>query len=472
MARSRPTTQSGSRNRSRSGPPTARRRAVDAIERQARRFPDLLADEPAGEDLSAADRALAGAIYHTTIQRWLTLEHLLGQFVRGKWSKLEPRLRAILLTAGTQVLFMDGVPAYAAVDEAVSLARRDLREGAAKMANAVLRRLVSAIDEPHAAEPWQPDAALIPLDAEHVIRLNAPLLPDPADRLNHLAAALSHPTRLLATWLKQFDIRRTKRIALHGLQTPPWIVHVGDTLSEDAGAEALFTPHEDDARFVVWRGTHEQLRTFLDASPPHRWVQDPAAALPVDQLRDTAGGDPPETILDYCAGAGTKTRQLAAAFPESRIYATDPDDGRFALLHDVAAHHANVQPVPFAQVHDPTGPLPGPVDALLLDVPCSNTGVLARRGEARYRYSRKHLEQLVTLQQRILTEAAPLLREPGLLVYSTCSVDRAENQQQTRRAAERLNRHRIVETGDLPRGETDTTWHDGAYVAILAPAAG
>jgi len=461
---------------------------MEAVERQVRRFPDLAADEPAAADLSAADRALAGAIYHTTIQRWLTLEHLLGRLARGRWTGIEPRLRAILMSGGAQVLFLDGVPNYAAVDQSVSLARRHLRAGAAKMANAVLRRLTQAVDQPRAVEPWQPDASVIPLDAEHVLRLNQPMLPDPADRLNHLAAALSHPTRLLATWLKQFDIRRTKRIALHGLQTPPCIVHVGDDPApgpmagsantapaaatdpaEVSEPEALFDRHAVDPRFVVWRGTHEQLRGFLHADPAQRWVQDPAAALSIDRLHRATAERPPGTILDYCAGSGTKTRQLALAFPETRIVATDPDAERFAALTAVAEVYPNVLAVPFDAVDNSAGPVAEPVDAVLLDVPCSNTGVLARRGEARYRYSRKTLTNLIDLQRRIVNQAAPRLRDDGWLAYSTCSVDRAENQQQARHAADRLRRPIREEVGQLPGGQTDRHWSDGAYVALLGP---
>ncbi len=382
--------------------------------------------------LPPRDGALAVAIHRLTLQRWLTLAHLADAFLKKPLRRLEPAMQGVLLTGAAQLVFMDRLPTHAVVDESVSLARRLVRPKAAGMANAVLRRIAALVDAAVPDLPWTPARDRLPLGAGSVV-LTEPCLPDPADRVAYWSVVTSCPTRLVQAWFDAFGFEEAAGLLRHGLETPPTIV------VDEHGAAA------------AWTDTHAALTQYLDADPRRR-VQDPASAVPVDA---TAGLDV-RSAYDPCAGRGTKTRQLAALHPAADVWADDPDDGRAADLAALPAIMPKVR----------LGPPPGPVDLLLLDVPCSNTGVLARRPEARYRYRQSVVRDLVALQQQIADHHLRHARPGGHVLYATCSIEPAENQGQARWLAQQCGGRIIHEALALPAGRDDA-YHDGGYHALI-----
>lgn len=432
---------------------SARARVAHAIARSVLQFPEL---DPSTLDLAGLDdrdSRLAHAIHRTVLQRWLTLEHILSLGLNRPLAAVEPTLRAVLLTASAQLLFMDRLPAHAVVDESVELARRMVRPGAAGIANAVLRRVASLPQEAVRTRDWTPAADRLPLEDGYV-PLAEPCLPDPEDIHSHLSVATSHPVPLVRAWIEQLGLERALAACQHSLRTAPTIVTVE---SPSAIPADLAVPHEKEG-FAVWRGTHDQLVAFLREHPGRR-VQDPAAA---GAVASTAALQP-RTILDWCAGRGTKTRQLAQLHPDARVIATDIDSGRLDDLRRSTAGLPNVTVIEYARAQSLP---PRSVDLLLLDVPCSNTGVLARRLEARYRYHAATLRSLTQLQRQIAAHALGLLRPGAHLLYSTCSIDEDENQRQVRRLAVEHHATVVQESFTLPAG-TATAYHDGAFHATL-----
>ncbi len=416
---------------------TARSVAALAIADAADRFPDLVAVEPDTSRLSEADTRLATAITRTTLQRWLTLRHLLDRFLSQKLNRLEPRLQAVLLSGGAQLVFMDRLPAYAVVDESVALARSLVRAGAAGLVNAVLRRVAHLAGSVMEDIPWTPSRNRLPLEVG-CIAMTDDALPTVEDEAAYLAAATSHPQRLVTQWLGTFGRETALALLTHSLKTPPTFVFDGSA-----------------ANATRWEGTHEELGAWLAADPTRR-VQDPTAALPVQTMRGLAVS----RVLDLCAGRGTKTRQLATQFPEAKVVATDPHAERAEDLQALAQQLANVR------VAEPAA-LDGEVfDLVLLDVPCSNTGVLARRPEARYRYSPRSLASVAALQRKIIKQALPRVAPGGAVLYSTCSIEEVENQKQAaaiaRLSGGQIETQRLV----LPGGLGDA-YHDGGYHALI-----
>lgn len=167
----------------------------------------------------------------------------------------------------------------------------------------------------------------------------------------------------------------------------------------------------------------------------------------------------PNLILDYCAGQGTKTRQLALMHPNATIIATDTHTGRRTALRTATTGMPNVRVVEPQQAGEQT------YDLILLDVPCSNTGVLARRPEARYRYTQQSVGDLVQLQRQIIQQVLPWLGDAGLLLYSTCSIEPSENHNQIKRLVKQgavcLHEHQ-----HWPQGSADT-YTDASYHALL-----
>jgi len=412
----------------------ARDAAVDAVFRASRKLP-IRPTSIAADELDARDRRLAEAIHRTVMQRWLTINWLVDRHLEKP--KIEPMLRAVLATAGGQLLFMDQ-PTHAVVDTAVEQAKRFIRAGAGKLTNAVLRRLADMVLERRETGGWEPANNLVPW-GEGAIQLSRQALLKPRRMDKYLAIATSHDERLVRVWRERWGEQLTIELLLHGVSEPPTF---------------LRTP----VGYEVWQGSRDELLTQLEQ--PGHWVQDPTASKAVTAVAELPS--PPRLIVDYCAGRGTKTRQLAAAFPYAKIVATDTDGERFESLRRGFAEHDRVTVVPPNQIDQ----LVGTADLLLLDVPCSNTGVLARRPEAKYRYTAKALESVMKLQREIIEASMPLLRDEGTLVYSTCSIEPVENEQQVQWLAEAFGRAVVNDELTLPGG-CGADSHDGGYYAVV-----
>lgn len=452
---------------------SARGVAAAALERAAETFPRL---DPAPLELAGLDprdARLALAIHRTAIQRWITLEYLLNGYLRQPMHAIEPSLRGLLLAGAAQLLFMDRMPAHAVVDDSVALARVRVRPGAAGLVNAVLRKIASLPRPVVTNAPWTPAADRIPLD-EGYLPLSLPALPErgptpaqpKATLAEHLSVATSHPIELVESWIARHGAEAATTLARHGILTPPTILAVEPGFDAFAQDEAPCAPHALPG-FVVWGGDHDSLVSFLSRHIARR-VQDPASALAVASTAapgavwsKQAG---PRLIVDYCAGRGTKTRQLALLHPEAEILATDIDARRVSALGKA------LTPFPRAgscRIDDLPRRLAGRrADLLLLDVPCSNTAVLARRPEARYRFGPESLASLVTLQRSIIERSIGLLAPGGLLLYSTCSLDPEENQAQARWAMARCKGEIVAEHLELPAGR-GTSYQDGSYHALV-----
>jgi 16S rRNA (cytosine967-C5)-methyltransferase len=245
-------------------------------------------------------------------------------------------------------------------------------------------------------------------------------------------------------------------VARHDLIQPPIIV------TSVAGTDdSHFTPHEEPG-FFVFHGSPDDLYLLLDAHRAAR-VQDPASARPVTTTRELR----PRLIIDACAGKGTKTKQLAALHPDARIIAADVDERRHRVLRQTFSETEQVTVKRFDDLRAHRGQ----ADLLLLDVPCSNTGVLARRVEARYRLSAKTLQSLVDLQRSIVATTLPLLGAEGRLLYATCSLEPEENEQQIDwlKATHRMEASGT--TSLLPQGQPGdppARYRDGGFSVLLA----
>ena len=454
---------------------TARGIAAQALAIAARAFPDLGPTQLDTTGLSSRDARLATAIYRTAMQRWLTIEYLLNQHLRQLLREIEPTMQGVLISAGAQLLFINRLPARAVINESVELSKVLVRPGAAGMTNAVLRRL-SEMVEGIAPEPWTLGNNRLPID-NATLKLRGSPLSDPEELAKHLAIATSHPQTLVTRWIETLGEQAATGVCLQGVLVPPTIVAVepgfpgilgltGMTAKAliDADETPTWQPHAAP-EFVVWLGTHDELVTFLNEHPARR-VQDPASAHPVQATASLSLS----RCVDYCAGRGTKTRQLAQLHPDAKIFATDTDTQRLASLRESVVEYDNitvVEPTAITKVCPP-----GSVDLLLLDVPCSNTAVLGRRPEARYRFSENSLHSLTSLQRDIADQTIGLVRPEGYLLYSTCSLEPEENQDQARWIVGHYGADLINESLTLPGAEdqgesNNNNYHGGGYYALV-----
>jgi len=450
---------------------SAREAALERVLAQALRFPDLdiasFDPRAGGGDMDPRDVALARAIEHAVVRRYLTLIACIRPHLTKNWPLLEKPIQAALLGGAAQILFMDRIPAAAAVDASVEWTKRRLRPGAGGLVNAVLRKVAASVAEripagdPSIVDHLRRD--IVPLADGGALRLAADNFSE--DAAQRLAERTSHARELVLHWIGAFGFKEATRLATHGLVDAPIIVTPFD--AADARLAPFATPHET-AGFGVWTGSHADLTAAIAADPALR-VQDPTSASTVATLAKTLPFEP-KMIVDLCAGRGTKTRQLAALFPKATVLATDPDRPRFAALSKLPAVFPNIRALaPEALFREAAGK----ACVVLLDVPCSNSGVLARRPEARYRFTKQRTQTVVELQQRIADPAVGLARTGGVVVYATCSIERAENEAQAKRLAQQHGLAPVVDRTTMPEGlpgDSPARYQDGGFHAVLARA--
>jgi len=493
-------------------PADARDAACRVLTRQARAFPLLIPTEAQTGGLDARDAALAHAIHDSVIRRWLTLSILLESASGRDLGDLEPAMRAVLLSGAAQLLLLDRIPPHAAIDQSVEWAKRRIRPKAGAMVNAILRRTAELssrdADGAHVRRPaWTDKLDEIPMPDGSARVLSREVMP--AIELDRLSIATSMPRRMLERWVGHAFARgrgeaagavstteaadeshagATSRTAgagppasspsrdlvraraLHGLTPAPTIINTSHAREPIAAGDPRLVPHRSPGHHV-WTGPHADLGSFLGGRDDV-WVQDPASSASVafGHAQLTAGTHtrhPPRVIADVCAGQGTKTRQLAALFPEAEILATDTDEERLVTLRGVFAGHPRVRVLTRDELVEASRQR---CDLILLDVPCSNTGVLARRPEARYRLTERTLDRMADVQRQIGADSILLLAPKGRVLYATCSLEPEENEQMaawfTRWHNLRTLARQSLEPSGLP-GQAGTAYRDGSFAVVL-----
>ena len=434
--------------------------AFERLSQHAQSWPRI--DPPREEtaELDPRDAALARMIERQAVRRWLTLKALLERQLTRPWSKVEPALQAALLGGAAQLFLMDRIPEHAAVAETVEWAKRRLRQGAGGMVNAVLRGLSGLRGERLDAAAFaalDPEACdTLPLEDGGGWTLRKPVFSaSPPERL---AQRTGLPLNVLLRWINRFGMADARRLALHALVQPPIVVH-----GLPAGTPG--TQPMEGSPAVVWTGEHAGLLAALDTHPLAR-VQDLSSACAVQATAVLS----PAVIVDACAGRGTKSIQLATLHPRAEVIASEPDEARRQSLAGTVerARRGGAGRIRVAHGDDLKAFL-GQADLLVLDVPCSNTGVLPRRVEAAHRMSPASMQSLVELQRRIVEEHLPLLKPGGALLYATCSLEPEENERQVEWITARLGKVQpMVERHDpcgLP-GEPLAAYRDAAFLAL------
>ena len=382
-------------------------RVLERVER-ARAYADLtLQAALARSPLGPRDRAFATELVYGTLRWRGRLDHLLGRVLDRELGALEPGVLTLLRLGAYQILFCDGVPPSAAVDQTVRSARALGAERATGLVNAVLRRL-----------------------AQQAHTLALPALAD--DPLAHLEHALGMPRWIAQRWLAALGPEQAAALAEASNAVPPVTARANRArISRDA-LLARLRERFPDARPCVFApdgivlghgGAPASDPDFVDGLFS---VQDEASQLVVELLAPERG----ERVLDTCAAPGTKTTAIAERVgPEGLVVALDRSERRLALIGR-AVRRLGFENVT-ALACDATqtlAELPGaPFDRILVDAPCSGLGALRRNPDARWRLAPEDPARLAEVQGALLASAVTVLRPGGTLVYSTCTLTSEEN---------------------------------------------
>lgn len=378
--------------------------------------------------LDDRDRALVRRIVGTEVRMRATLRAIVDRYARGKPSA---DVRAHLRLGVVQLLFMDNVPPHAAVSETVRAAADSVGLSRGRYVNGVLREIqrhakhgnLGAPRQDVVGRPWFLDEAVFRDPEEH------PYL--------WAEDALSMPASLVKRWAARYGQERAFELARQGMNEAP--ISVRAVGAEPESVQAEFAALGIDA---VPGATPGHLRvnssdvsgvTASEAFQQGRCtIQGDTAGAAVQLLAPASG----ERILDLCAAPGGKSLGIAAS--GANVLALDLNAQRIARARGAAERLQPAGTLQLAAMDGTTGLHPDVTfDAALLDAPCSNTGVLAQRPAARWRFGPSAIRELREIQAYLLDDCAARVRPGGRMVYSTCSLEPEENGQQVRAFLER-----------------------------------
>jgi 16S rRNA (cytosine967-C5)-methyltransferase len=377
----------------------ARKAAFDilmAVEKGHSHSDDLLRNK-AVDALSPADRNLATTLVLGVLRWQILLDHELLPLLKHPNARLDPEVLIALRLGAFQLLHLDRIPARAAIDESVELAKRAGHRFASGMVNAVLRKLNTA-----------------------------PRIQLPEETVEELALATGHPEWLVERWCRFYGLEPARAICRHGQSQPSLSVRM-----ENAAVDAELTAagiHAEAGKLLT------AARTIIAGDPAgteayregHIRFQDEGSQL----IAELAAGDASESlerILDCCAAPGGKTLILAERHPGAHIVACEASPQRLdALRKRLAPHAGQIE----CRLADATAlEEESAFDLVLADVPCSGTGTLGRNPEIRHRLRPEDLNRQAERQRGILRSALRAVRPGGRVVYSTCSLEPEENEQ-------------------------------------------
>lgn len=358
-------------------------------------------------ELSPADAGLATELVYGTIARLNTLDYFLERFVAKGMAKLQPWVRSLLRISVYQMLYLDRIPEHAVVSEAVNLAKKLGHQGISGMVNGVLRNMIRNRDE---------------------LRI-----PNDLPAAERIALEHSHPLWMVKRWIGQYGEETAEAICKANNEPPAVSVRVNTTMTtreklmhemESTGAVVEPSRLSPDGILVRSGGNMALTSWYRDGLFS---VQDESSML----VAEAVAPEEDQIVLDCCAAPGGKTAHMAEKMQDrGRIIANDVHAHKRQLIMDQADR------LGLSCIDAVTGDAldlderypHASFDRILLDAPCSGLGVIRRKPDVKWTKSPEDIEDISGLQRELLDRVAPLLKPGGVLVYSTCTIEPAENE--------------------------------------------
>ncbi len=385
--------------------------AVDILEKVEKRnaYADILLDESLRKNaLPPRDRALLTQIVYGTLRWQGQIDWQLSRLLRLPLSGMNKRLKNLLRLTLYQILFLDKIPDYAAVYEAVELAKGYGGAKAAGLVNGVARRLLRERD--HLPYPKREE-----------------------DIVLFLSVMTSHPEWLVKRWINQFGTEEAEKLMRANNDEAPLTLRANRLKGSREALVEMLRPMGYNATLAPWspQGIHVKPGTAVDQLPGFReglfQIQGEASQL-VSYLLDPKPG---ERVLDACAAPGGKTTHIAELMEDrGELVATDislrglerlKENARRLELRSVRAFLLDVS-------RGLAGELARPYDRILVDAPCSGLGTLRSHPETKWHRQERDIERVSRLQRAIVDRVSSFLKPGGVLVYATCTLTREENE--------------------------------------------
>lgn len=376
---------------------------LNRVERTDAYLEKLLDNEMRNSELSGQDKALLYEIVHGVV-RWMgRLDWVLNGFYKGQFSKAIPNLKNCLRAALYQILFLDRVPDYAAVNEAVEFIKKLQGQKPADLTNAILRNIIRS--------------------------KNGIRYPDPdEDLVGFISAYHSHPSWLVKRYLSRFEREATENLFIANNEKPFLTLKMNSIKVSYEEFKALL--NSVNLKFVQGKYLPDffKLQNLTNITAWEYYnngyfdVQDESAGLAC-KLLDLRPG---LRVLDMCAAPGGKTSYIASLMnDQGEIVALDRYESRLQLLikNMKRLGFRSVRPMVMNAMEYNRKDF----DRILVDVPCSGTGTFSKKPDIKWKIDLLDIRKLSELQYELLTKASTLIKKEGIIVYSTCSIEPEEN---------------------------------------------
>lgn len=392
--------------------------------------------------LEKNDRSFIKRLCNGCVERKIQIDYVLNQFSNTKVEKMKPVIRNILRMGVYQILFMDKVPDSAACNEAVKLARKKGFERLKGFVNGVLRNVARNKEE-----------------------LKYPK--KEKDLVSYLHITESMPEWIVKLWIEQYGAEKTQDILTGLLKERPLTLRLDESMSpeekegllgqvQDVGVELEQCEELAYAYRVRKVDSLELVPGFMDG----KWMVQDLGSMLITQFGNIKEGD---TVIDVCGAPGGKALHAASKTgKKGKVYVRDLTDYKVSLIEENLERAGYTHVIP--QVMDATILDQASIekaDVVIADLPCSGLGVIGRKPDIKYRVQPQDLEGIAKLQKKILQVVYQYVKPGGTLLYSTCTLNKKENEENVAFITEHLP-FELEETKELLPGEGDT---DGFYMA-------
>jgi 16S rRNA (cytosine967-C5)-methyltransferase len=404
-----------------------------------------------------------------TIRNRSAIDMVIAKLADCRIERIPAELLNTIRIGAYELIYCPATAEYSIVNEAVGSAKAVAGKKQAGFVNAVLRQIARHIQDRQISLSGAEPQRTLPQTPSAGCEFDTVLLPEPAaSPADYFSSAFSLPKWLVADWLAEFGAEKARQICFASNRKPSIYIRpnrlkttTSDLAEKFHRADINFKIVDDSMISIESPQAITQLAGFAEGLFT---VQDITAWQVIKALKPQSGW----TMLDLCAAPGTKTTQLAEfADDKAKIIATDIDSRRLEKVKENTARLgiSSVRIVAYKNLEKIAAEA-GPFDCILLDVPCSNTGVLAKRPEARYRISVETITELTKIQLRLLQAAEAMINPHGKICYSTCSIQQDENSRLIRKFLQRNCNFKLeYESLILPSAEQPDC--DGGYTAIL-----
>ncbi len=405
----------------------------------------------AAEDAEKRDRAFVTRLTEGTLEHLITIDYILNQVSKTPVKKMKPVIRTILRLSVYQLLYMDSVPDSAVCNEAVKLVKAKGLQGLSGFANGVLRN-VARNKERWDSEEFYPDKKKLPVE--------------------YLSIRYSLPEWLCGCFVKEYGFEKAEKIAEGSLRNPKTTIRCNTTkiqkseLMERLKNQGFEVEEGVYAADALYLDGYDRLEKIPEFTQGLFQIQDESSML-VAELAGLKKGD---LVVDVCSAPGGKAvhaANLLECLGGGQVISRDVSEKKTALIQEnvkrLQVKNITVQVADATKIDEN---MVEKADVVIADLPCSGIGIMAKKPEIRYRMTAENQKELVKLQAQMLETVQRYVKPGGILMYSTCTINKEENENQAKKICKNYGFVPALEQNMVPEG-LRADIQEGGWIQLL-----